>query len=87
MLRDMPSRLGARRLILVAAAAAVLAAFPATALAHAELVRAIPADGSTVTEPVRVVSARYSQDLTSASSLNVLDPSGATVASGGVDPR
>ena len=83
----MPSRIGARRLILVAAAAAVLAAFPATALAHAELVRAIPADGSTVTGPVTVVSGRYSQDLTPASSLTVVDGSGATVASGGVDPR
>ncbi|HET9756091.1 MAG TPA: copper resistance protein CopC [Candidatus Limnocylindrales bacterium] len=81
----MTSRSGGRRLILVAAAVAVLAAFPATAFAHAELVRAIPADGSTVTEPVTVVSARYSQDLTSASSLNVLDASGATVANGGVD--
>jgi methionine-rich copper-binding protein CopC len=83
---DMTSRTGARPLIMVVAAAAVLAAFPATAFAHAELVRAIPADGSTVTEPVMVVSARYSQDLTSASSLNVLDASGATVATGGVDP-
>ena len=82
----MPSRFGARRLLLVAAAVAVLSALPASALAHAELVRAIPADGSTVTEPVTVVSARYSQDLTSASSLNVLDASGATVASGGVGP-
>jgi methionine-rich copper-binding protein CopC len=83
----MPSRIGARRLIPVAAAAAVLAAFPATALAHAELVRAIPADGSTVTGPVTIVSGRYSQDLTSASSLTVVDGSGTTVASGGVDPR
>ena len=86
MLADMTSRIGARRLILVVAAAAVLTALPATAFAHAELVRAIPADGSTVTEPVTVVSARYSQDLTSASSLNVLDASGATVANGGVGP-
>jgi copper resistance protein C len=81
----MTSRLGARRLLVVGAAVAVLAAFPAAALAHAELTRAIPADGATVTEPVTVVSGRYSQDLTSGSSLDVLDASGATVASGGVD--
>jgi copper resistance protein C len=81
----MTSRIGARRL-LAAAAVALLAAFPATALAHADLVRAIPADGSTVTEPVTVVSGRYSQGLTSASSLKVLDASAATVATGGVDP-
>jgi copper resistance protein C len=81
----MTSRIGARRL-LAAAAVALLAAFPATALAHADLVRAIPADGSTVTDPVTVVSGRYSQDLTSASSLKVLDASAATVATGVVDP-
>ncbi len=82
----MTSRIGARRLVLVAAAAAVLATIPATAFAHAELVRAIPPDGSTVTEPVTLVSGRYSQDLTSASSLDVLDASGAIVAEGGVGP-
>ena len=83
----MTSRNGARHLILVAAAIAVLAAFPAAAAAHAELVRAIPADGSTVTEPVTLISARYSEDLTSASSLKVVDASGATVATGMIDPN
>jgi methionine-rich copper-binding protein CopC len=82
----MTSRARARRLVLVAAGIAVMCAFPASAAAHAELVRAIPADGSTVTEPVSAISGRYSEDLTSASSLKVVDASGATVATGGVDP-
>jgi methionine-rich copper-binding protein CopC len=82
----MTSRIGARRSLLIAAALAILCAFPTTALAHAEVVRAIPADGATVTEPVSVVSARYSEDLTSVSSLKVLDAGGAIVATGAVDP-
>jgi hypothetical protein len=59
---------------------------PATVAAHAELVRAIPADGETVTEPVTVVSGRYSEDMADNSSLEIRDASGATVATGGVDP-
>jgi hypothetical protein len=35
---------------------------------------------------VTVISGRYSEDLTSASSLKVVDASGATVATGGVNP-
>ena len=72
--------------------AAVIASFvtfmvPGSTLAHAELVRAIPADGETVTEPVTVVTATYSQDLAANSKLVVKDASGATVASGAVDPE
>ena len=48
--------------------------------------RAIPADGETVTEPVTVLSGRYSEDLTGNSNLRVLDASGATVATAGIDP-
>ncbi len=60
---------------------------PGSALAHAELVRAIPADGATVTEPVTIVSGRYTEDLTADSSLRILDGSGTTIATGGVDPN
>jgi methionine-rich copper-binding protein CopC len=60
---------------------------PGSALAHAELVRAIPADGATVTEPVTIVSGRYTEDLTADSSLLILDASGTTIATGGVDPN
>jgi methionine-rich copper-binding protein CopC len=56
------------------------------AAAHAELVRAIPADGETVTEPVTVISGRYSEDLVDGSRLVIKDPSGTTVATGVVDP-
>jgi copper resistance protein C len=60
---------------------------PGIALAHAELVRAIPADGAMVIEPVTVVSGRYTEDLTADSSLLILDASGTTIATGGVDPN
>lgn len=83
----MTSRFGAPRFLIVAAAAvAILAALPASALAHAELTRTIPADGSTVTEPVTFVSGRYTEDLTPDSNLNILDAGGNTVATGAVDP-
>ena len=59
---------------------------PGSAQAHAELVRAIPADGETVTEPITVVTATYSQDLAANSKLLIKDASSATVATGAVDP-
>jgi methionine-rich copper-binding protein CopC len=86
MLRVMTSTRGARRLVLVAAVVSSLFVLPGLAAAHAELVRAIPADGASVTEPVRYVSGRYTEDLTADSSLRILDASGSTVATGGVDP-
>jgi copper resistance protein C len=72
--------------VLVAALVSSPFLLPALAVAHAELVRAIPADGETVTEPVTYVSGRYSQGLTSESSLDIIDPGGTTIATGGVDP-
>ena len=86
MLRAMPSARGGRRLALVAATISVLFLLPGIAIAHAELVRTIPADGQTVSEPVAYVSGRYTEDLTADSSLRILDASGATIATGGVDP-
>jgi len=64
----------------------VILAVPGSALAHAELQRAIPADGETVTDTVAVVTGTYSQDLAANSKLLVKDASGATVATGTVDP-
>ena len=64
----------------------VVLALPGSVLAHAELQRAIPADGETVTDPVTVVTGSYSQDLAANSKLLVKDASGATVATGSVDP-
>jgi methionine-rich copper-binding protein CopC len=64
----------------------VVLALPGSVLAHAELQRAIPADGETVMDPVTVVTGSYSQDLAANSKLLVKDASGATVARGSVDP-
>ncbi len=83
----MTSRRRAPRLVALLGALVLGVIFPATALAHAELVRAIPADGETVTEPVTVLSGRYSEDLTGNSNLRVLDAGGETVATGRIDPE
>lgn len=87
MLPAMTSPRSIRRLAPVALAISTLLVLPAVATAHAELVRAIPADGATVTEPVTFVSGRYSEDLTADSSLLILDATGATIGRGGVDPN
>ena len=64
----------------------VILALPGSALAHAELLRSIPDNGETVTDPVTVVTGTYSQDLAANSKLLVKDAAGATVAAGTVDP-
>jgi methionine-rich copper-binding protein CopC len=69
------------------AALMLLVLLPAPAAAHAELVRAIPADGETVAVPVTVLSGRYSEALTGNSRLEVLDAGGNIVATGGIDPE
>jgi methionine-rich copper-binding protein CopC len=84
----MRARIGGSRL----RAASVIACFvvlvlPGSAVAHAELVRPIPADGETVTAPVTVISGRYSEDMAGNSKLQVLDQNVTTVATGGVDPE
>ena len=64
----------------------VILAVPGSALAHAELQRSIPDNGETLTDPVTVVTGTYSQDLAANSKLLVKDASGATIATGTVDP-
>jgi methionine-rich copper-binding protein CopC len=83
----MTSARGFRRLAILAVAVSALFLLPAFVSAHAELVRAIPADGATATEPVTFVSGRYSEDLAADSNLRILDAAGATVGTGGVDPN
>ncbi|HEX7347576.1 MAG TPA: copper resistance protein CopC [Candidatus Limnocylindrales bacterium] len=61
-------------------------ALPMAVTAHAELVRADPADGEVLPTPVTTVSARYSEDLINGSRLVIKDTSGATVGTGNVDP-
>jgi copper resistance protein C len=76
------------RLRLTLLAGLVLAlAMPPAAAAHAELVKATPADGAIVTTPVSEVSATYSEDLTQDSRLGVLDQDGVRIAVGMVDPN
>ena len=79
-----------RRWALAAALAALLAgAGLAPAGAHANLVRAIPAAGSTVDRPPQVVAAEFSERLEPAfSRIDVLDASGSSVTDGPsqVDP-
>jgi copper resistance protein C len=72
--------------VLVAAMVSSLFVLPGLAAAHAELVRAIPADGETVSEPVTIISARYTEDLTGDSNLRIVDAAGTTIATGRVDP-
>jgi methionine-rich copper-binding protein CopC len=64
----------------------LLLLLPSAVAAHAELVRAIPADGETVAEPVTVVSGRYSENLVRGSRLEITVADGTTVATGGIDP-
>lgn len=79
------SRRGRTLASVVALAASLALASPVAA--HAELVRAIPADGETVTEPVTVVGGTYSQDLAGDSRLEIKDAAGGTVATGAIDPN
>jgi methionine-rich copper-binding protein CopC len=75
------------RLLAPVVAISALALLAPIAAAHAELVRAIPDQGASVTVPVSVVSGRYSEDMTGNSHLDVKDATGATVATGGIDPQ
>ncbi len=86
MLPAMPSPRGARRFAYVVAVITAVFVLPGIAVAHAELVRAIPADGETVTKPVTFVSGRYTEDLTADSTLQILDASGVVIATGRVTP-
>ena len=86
MLRDMTPRIPVRRVRALVIGLFVVLLLPGSVSAHAELQRAIPADGDTVSDPVTVVTGTYSQDLAPNSKLLVKDASGATVATGAVDP-
>lgn len=79
-------RLHPGRSVAPIAALVLVLLVPALAAAHADLVRAIPADGASVGGPVTFISGQYSEDLASGSSLKVTDANGATVATGSIDP-
>jgi len=84
MMSHSPARCLAALLPLAVIAAVSL---PGIAAAHAELVTPSPADKSTATEPVTIVSGVFSEAMTpDGSSLIVKDATGATIATGTVDP-
>jgi copper resistance protein C len=73
-----------RPVIALVAVAAVLGA-PAVVAAHAELVKATPAEGSIVEGNPPFINGQYSQRLDpDGSTLALLDPSGTRIARGGV---
>jgi methionine-rich copper-binding protein CopC len=83
----MTPRIRRIRLLAPVVAISALALLAPIAAAHAELVRAIPDQGATVNLPVTVVTGRYSEDMTGNSHIDVKDATGATVATGGIDPQ
>ena len=62
-----------------------VAAIPVAA--HAELEATSPAAGSTVDSPPARVAARFSEALIGDSSIELIDPSGDSAATGGIDPE
>jgi methionine-rich copper-binding protein CopC len=75
----------ARGAFVIIAALAWLVAAPAV-LADAELTATFPEAGGTLDTPPRTIAARFSQDIGSDSSIELVGPDGQTVATGGVDP-
>lgn len=82
----MTLRIGALRSLIALVAIASVFSAPAVVAAHAEVVKATPAAGSTVPEPVSEVVVTYSEDLTDDSRLGIRDESGTRIAVGTVDP-
>jgi copper resistance protein C len=63
-----------------------LLAIPALVAAHAELERSTPADGETVQGSPRVIRGFFTEELADGSEMALLDESGATIATGTIDP-
>ena len=70
--------------VLVAMAAFV--ALPTVVIAHAEYERSTPEDGETVQGSPSVIRAFFSEELADGSEMALLDESGATIATGTIDP-
>jgi methionine-rich copper-binding protein CopC len=82
----MTSQRGARRLAVVAASISAWLLLPGVAAGHAELVRAIPADGATVEGTPEEISATFSEPLeTDGSTLSLRNTAGERLAVGRVD--
>jgi copper resistance protein C len=67
-------------------AATLSIALPALVVAHAELVRSRPGDGDTVQGTPASIRADFSEELADGSEMALLDASGTTLATGGIDP-
>jgi methionine-rich copper-binding protein CopC len=74
------------RTLAVAAALVLFFMTPAAVAADAELVSSTPADGALLSESPTEVVLTFNEAITDQSSFAVLDASGATVATGAVDP-
>ena len=70
----------------IATALVVLALFPGSVAAHAELLRSTPAADSVLTTLPPSIVLTYSEPLLPTSSVEVVDGSATTVTSGSVDP-
>ena len=66
-------------------AAILLLLTPAAASAHAQLLSSAPAADATLTEPPATITLTFDDELTAASSFDVVDASGTTLATGAVD--
>ena len=64
----------------------VFVAFPAVAAAHAEFERSTPEDGETVQGSPSVIRAFFSEELADGSEMALVDETGATIATGTIDP-
>lgn len=76
-----------RKTLFGLAVAAIVAAAPPAALAHAAYKSSDPADRSTVASPPSRVTAEFTEPLTDSSSLSVFDPCGNQVDNGDSSPR
>src|SRR5262245_53976949 len=64
----------------------LLVALPAVVVAHAELVSSRPADGDIVEGTPSTIRADFSEALAEGSEMALLDGSGTSIATGGIDP-
>jgi copper resistance protein C len=77
----------ARLVVLTALTAAILMLFPASVAAHAELVKATPADGATVEGTPAEISATFNEPLeTDGSTFSLRNAAGERLAVGKIDP-
>ena len=70
----------------LAIVALLFIALPGVVAAHAEFVSSRPGDGETVEGTPTSIRADFSEELAAGSEMALVDASGATIATGGIDP-